>query len=337
MACISMLFSNHKPHASGGLFLLLTYIAAYCITQMVVQTRKEQRILIYTIVITALFLSIFGLFKRFGINPFAFWVYDELKYQPDFLASTYGNYNHMAGFIEMALPFLLVLFLTRTRNVTTIFIMIYLSCILMTAQALTLSRGGWISTLGGLTFMISILYFHRRFKKKKLVLTLLCITLAISILLLASPPVVERAVTITQKDVAGNLEARIKTWEGTVDLIKDHPYTGSGPGTYAMVFPRYQLPGLGVQFQKAHNDYLHFIADIGLLIVPIMGWILFVFFKTGFCNLSHSSRQIRGIALAAMTSVVAILIHSISDFNLHIPANALTFIIIAGMVKKEVR
>ena len=64
-----------------------------------------------------------------------------------------------------------------------------------------------------------------------------------------------------------------------------------------------------------------------------MLWILFVFFRMGFKNLSDPSRQTRGFALAALAAVVAILIHSISDFNLLIPANALLFTVIAGTIR----
>ncbi len=120
-----------------------------------------------------------------------------------------------------------------------------------------------------------------------------------------------------------------------MDLIKDQRFTGTGPGTYATEFPEYQPAGLGYLFRNAHNDYLHFTADMGLVLIPVILWILFVFFRLGLKNVSGQSRQTRGFALAALAAVVAILIHSISDFNLHIPANALLFTVIAGTVKQK--
>ncbi|MCP4022551.1 MAG: O-antigen ligase domain-containing protein [Desulfobacteraceae bacterium] len=330
-----MIVSHHKPHAWQGFLLLLTYIAIYFISQTVTQTRKQRRILVYIILSTTFFLSIFGIFKRFGINPFSFWEYEELTYNLDSLTSTYGNHNHMAGVIEMAFPFLLVLFLTRTRSLNIILMMSYMALIMVAALALTLSRGGWISSMGAHSFLMTVLFFHKQFKNRGLVLLISGVALAISILFLSNTPIVERIATVTQKDITANYISRIKAWEGTLALIKDNPYAGTGPGTYTVVFPKYQPPGLGVLFHNAHNDYLQFTADTGLFILPVIGWIVFIFFKTGFQNLTHPSRQTRGFSLAAMASVLAILIHSTSDFNMHIPANALAFTVIAGMIRQE--
>ena len=142
--------------------------------------------------------------------------------------------------------------------------------------------------------------------------------------------------TLAEKDESASMEVRIKAWTGTMELIKDHPYLGTGPGTYAAVFTKYQPPGHRIMFIQAHNDYLHFTANMGLLIIPVILWILFVFFRMGFKNVADPSRQTRGFALAALAAVVAILIHSISDFNLHIPANAILFTVIAGTVKQKI-
>ncbi|MEX1315409.1 MAG: O-antigen polymerase, partial [Desulfotignum sp.] len=59
--------------------------------------------------------------------------------------------------------------------------------------------------------------------------------------------------------------------------------------------------------------------------VPLMLWLVFLFFRAGFAKLRSPSRQTAGIALGCMAGVVAILIHSYSDGNLQIPANALLF------------
>ncbi len=335
LAGLSTLLSDHKILAWEGFLLLLTYITAYFVTQSTIRTRKQQRILVYVIICTALFLSVFGLFKRFGLNPFGFWEYGELNYSPYWLASTYGNHNHMAGFIEMALPFVLVLFLTRTRSLSAVFILVYLVLMLLTVQGFTLSRGGWISTIGAMFFMMMVLLFQERFKSKKLILILAGSFLVISAFIMASTPIVERIMTLTENDPAANIQGRIKAWCGTMELIKDHPGIGTGPGTYAAVFAEYQPPGLAVLYRNVHNDYLHFTADMGMLIIPVILWILFSFFKTGAHNISSHSRQIWGFSLAALAAVVAILIHSISDFNLHIPSNALLFTVIAGTVKQR--
>nr|WP_319393511.1 O-antigen ligase family protein [uncultured Desulfobacter sp.] len=331
MAGVSMMVSPHRALAWQGYLMLLTYVGVYLLGRSVVRTREQQRLVVYTIIGTALFLSVFGLFKRFGVNPFPFWQYDELRYSPEFVSATYGNHNHLAGFIEMALPFLLVLLLTRTRSVAWLMVIIYLALVLVAVQALTLSRGGWAAMAFSIAFMVMMLLSQKRFYSKKLILVLTGITLVISVFILASSPIVSRVMTVAQKDEAASAESRVTAWKGTVEMIKDYPFFGTGPGTYSAEFPAYQPPGLGVIFKHAHNDYLHFTADMGLWVIPVMIWMLVVFFKAGFKNRESRSRQTSGFALAAMVAVVAILVHSIVDFNLHIPANAFVFCVIVSV------
>ena len=150
--------------------------------------------------------------------------------------------------------------------------------------------------------------------------------------LLASTPVVQRLNTLIENDAADNLEGRIRMWEGTRQMIADNVFTGTGPGTFTEAYPAYQEPGAAVLAVYAHNDYLQFMADCRVLIIPLMAWFLFLFFRAGFANMSNRSRQIRGITLGVMGAVVAILIHSFSDFNLHIPANFVLFTLLASMI-----
>lgn len=48
--------------------------------------------------------------------------------------------------------------------------------------------------------------------------------------------------------------------------------------------------------------------------------------------MQNPSRLVRGITIGAMTGITAILVHSISDFNLHIPANAILFTVLAALI-----
>ncbi len=108
-----------------------------------------------------------------------------------------------------------------------------------------------------------------------------------------------------------------------------------GPGTFVIAYPAYQTPGHPVLSIHAHNDYLQFIADTGIFIFLVLLWGLFFLFKTGFLKLKSQSRQTRGLTLGTMSAVFAIAIHSLSDFNLHIPANIILFTVLAGTLTRQ--
>ena len=328
---LSSIFSLHRYTSIWSLILLLNYLTIYYLVIHTVRTRAQFRQLIYIIIGIAIFLSIFGIFKRFGVNPFPWWEYPELKYSADFLSATYGNHNHLAGYMEMAIPLLLGLFLIGFRG-GKLLLLIFLTFLLLTALILSLSRGGWIGSFTGLVFMAIALVTSLYFRNKRLIAALAGGFLAVALVVLASTPVVERIRTFEQKEEIPNLSARVTVWKGVVEIIQDHPLFGAGPGTFATVFTQYQPPGFASRYFMAHNDYLHFTSELGLPFFAIIVWMIIVLYKNGFQKLKNPSRFVRGITIGAMSGITAILIHSIVDFNLNIPANAILFTVLVALV-----
>jgi O-antigen ligase len=293
-------------------------------------TRSRFRALIYLIIGIAVFLSLFGFLKRFGINPFPWWDYHDLHYSTDFLSSTYGNHNHLAGYLEMAFFLILGLFLTGYKR-ARLGLMIYLTAIILAALVLTLSRGGWGASTCGLVFMALMLLVSRRFSRKKLLLTLIFTLFGILFIVLASTPVVERVLTVMTNQNDASFQSRLTAWKGVARLIVDYPLLGTGPGTFALIFTQYQPPGLGLRFLNAHNDYLQFTAELGWFLPPLLFLIGFALYRYGFKKLKHPSRLVRGTTLGALAGITSILCHSLVDFNLHIPANALLFAVLTAI------
>jgi hypothetical protein len=132
LCLLSSVFSLHRPTSIWSTILLLNYLTIFYLTLHTITTRSQHRHLIYLIIGIATFLSVFGLFKRFGANPFPWWDYPDIRYLADRLSSTFGNSDHLAGYMEMALPLVLGLFLTGFRP-GKLFLLTYLSCLLLTA------------------------------------------------------------------------------------------------------------------------------------------------------------------------------------------------------------
>lgn len=332
---VSSIFSLHKYTSFWSMVLLVNYLIIFYLIIHTVRTRSQLRRLVYLIIGIAVFLSVFGLFKLIGNNPFPWWEYPEIALKTSRLSATYGNPDHLAGYMEMALPLVLGLFVFG-YNRGIISILLYISFLLLAALVLSLSRGSWLGIIIGLVFMALCLLFDRHFKSKRIVIGIICSILALAFIVISSTSVVERIVTLTQKDPETNLSSRILGWKGTIKMIKDHPLIGTGPGTYSTLFTQYQPPGLLNRRYMAHNDYLHFISETGLTLMAIVVWMLIVFYRKGFRRLKNPSRLVRGITLGAMSGTTAILVHSLGDFNLHIPANAILFTVLAAITASPI-
>jgi len=330
VSILSTVFSVHKYTSIWSVILLINYLIIYYLTIHTVRTRSHLRQLTYIIIWIGAFLAIIGLIKLGGSNPFTWWDYADLDYGQR-LTGTYGNPNHLAGYLEMAIPLLLGLFLIGYGRIN-LFFMICLFILLFSAIILSLSRGGWLGLAGGLAFMGFALLTQGRFKRKKLVVSLICGFLIVGLIVLSSTPVVKRIRTLDRGEKIGTLHTRISVWSGILKMIQDYPVLGTGPGTFATVFTQYQPPGQKLRYFNAHSDYLQLTAEAGLSLAVIMGWMIWVFYNRGFKKLNNPSRLVRGVTLGSMSGITAILIHSVSDFNLHIPANAVLFTVLSAIV-----
>jgi O-antigen ligase len=327
----SSVFSLHRTTSFWSMILLLNYLIIFYLTIHTFRTRSQLRKFVYLIIGVASFISIFGLFKYFGSNPFPWWEYNDVGMSSDRLTATFGNPDHLAGYMEMTLPLVLGLFLIGFERGKKFFI-IYLAMLILAALIFSLSRGAWFGSITGLTLMAAYLLFDRHFKRKGLVLGIIGVTLAAAFIVLSTTPVVERILTLTERAPESNLHSRMMVWGGAVRMIENYPVLGTGPGTFAFAYTEFQPPGLSKHYTMAHNDYLHFVSEVGLPLIAIIIWMVIALYRKGFKKLKNPSRLVRGITLGAMSGITAILVHSAGDFNFHIPANAILFTIFAAIV-----
>ena len=123
----------------------------------------------------------------------------------------------------------------------------------------------------------------------------------------------------------------------TMPVIGDYPVFGSGLGTFASVYPAYDPEGGEMRLTHAHNDYLELMIETGilgfLLLAGAVIWILVRCFRVW---KARHNLEVKGLAMGGLVSLVVMLVHSFTDFNLHIPSNALLFAVILALTVKIV-
>jgi O-antigen ligase len=82
----------------------------------------------------------------------------------------------------------------------------------------------------------------------------------------------------------------------------------------------------------AHNDYVQLVVETGFLGVLFTAAFLMLVFRNAFQQVRHTRKDwFSAVSLAAVIGMIALLVHSLTDFNLEIPANAATFAFLAGL------
>src|SRR4030095_11752309 len=124
---------------------------------------------------------------------------------------------------------------------------------------------------------------------------------------------------------------RAHFWSVTVDIIKAHPFLGTGLGAFGVIYTRYDSRNGLYRLEQAHNDYLQIFSDAGIVGAALALIFLVLLFWKALSRARSRDDFRRGVALAALSGCFAVLVHSFFDFTLHTTSHALLFLVMAAL------
>ncbi len=317
-------FSTYTYDTIKSLTLITTYILLFVFVINVYNTTKKLLFLVWTIGLFGSFYAISALLFRYG-NFFGYKIFSNSEH----INLTFVNRNHFAGYLEMIIWLVVGLGIIKKGAWRILFFA--LSLIIAFALFMSLSRGGIISLLSSFAFF-NILYAIRIKKKIIIGYSIAFATLLLIFLFTIDlEPIINRFEKV-QVETMGEI-GRIEYWKSSYALIKDKPWFGSGLGTFSTAVPRFQTQNAKNLFiSHSHNDYLELFSELGIIGFLIVIITFFSFFYSLIQGIFIvKSRKKALIGLAALSSIFSILIHSIFDFNFHIPSNALLFSVLVAI------
>jgi O-antigen ligase len=134
--------------------------------------------------------------------------------------------------------------------------------------------------------------------------------------------------------VSESFEERWKIWVNTFQIFKDFPLFGSGLGTFVQVFPMYRSFHIRGLATHAENDFLQLASEVGIIGAGLLLILFFfLFFKalSGIRLMSHREAG-RYIGISGLVGILALMLHSIVERNIQVPANAFLYTFILAMV-----
>jgi hypothetical protein len=133
-----------------------------------------------------------------------------------------------------------------------------------------------------------------------------------------------------------SLEARTDYWRGAVAIGKDHPWWGTGPGTFGSVYPRYKT-ATTEEAQLVHNNFLEMWCDSGIFAFIAFAALWLIALRDAFRLARQREGDVAAVAISAsLTGWVA---HSLVDFDLYVPGVAVPVFLLLGALQglKELR
>jgi O-antigen ligase len=300
---------------------IVVYLMLFATVAFGMEDRKDIHRLIRLLIIFGFILAIFGIIQKAAWNEKIYWFRTVTNPR----AEPFGpfvNRNHFAGWINFVIPLALGMGLAaRDMNQRVRYLLF--SFVMAAALFFSLSRGGIIAFFAGV-FVFVVFVLKDKVAPKRLIPVFLFITLLVIFLAYVGlSPLMKR---FAQVDIP--TEERILVWKATFGAFLDFPAFGSGLGTYPHVFRAYHPP-TWFFYDFGHNDYLQFLLEAGIAGLAVAAIFFFSIFRVVYGTEWIERDSMLKAGLSASFTTIAV--HSIFDFNLHVPSNALLLAFLLGI------
>lgn len=310
------------------LMLYSTYgLLCFVVAQTLRKTR-DARWIAFTLSVYGTLVAIFAVMQSVSSVRKLYWFL--VPRSGGWVYGPYVNHNHYAGLMEMLAPIPLVFALGRHVRDPIRKLAITAAAIMIATIFLSGSRGGIVAFTVQMAVLAAVVI--KRSKGRGAAWTL-GIVLAIVIGILAwlgGGELTRRMASMgdgTRTELSIQLRRQVN--HDGVQMFAAKPFLGWGAGTFREVYPRFRSFYATVVVDRAHNDYLQLLIETGLAGAAITLWFLALVYRKAAMKLGDWADDINGtLALASLLGCTGILVHSIVDFNLHIPANAALFYVL---------
>jgi len=310
------------------LLRLAAYLLLFFLALQAFRTREHWRGFAWFLLALAFTVSVFGIVQHYTFNGKLYWVrelpYGGIPFGP------YVNRNHFAGLIELLVPTGLAILVLRAVRQDLLPMAALFTLLPIGALFLAASRGG-IASFAVQVLLLGLFIAARRGERTHLTAAAVVLVLAGALVAwLGVGRALERFSKFQTLEVT---EARrVVMIRDSWHIFLDHPWAGTGLGTLPVVYPRYESFYDGKIVNHTHNDYVEVLADTGVIGGLAGLAFLALLVRAGLAHLWSSGDSLDfALHLGALVACAGILVHSLVDFNLHIPSNALLFFLQAAL------
>jgi O-antigen ligase len=320
--------SAYRHDTISGALLYCAYAMLCFLSAQTLLRSSQARIIAVVLALYGFTIAAFALLQGIAPNGKLFWVR-----QPSMGGAIYGpyvNHNHYAGLMEMLVPILLVLSLTRLAGEKERMAAGVAAAIMIGTVFLSGSRGGMLAIFVELAFFAVVLLGQRRNPRIVVGAVVFAVVLVGLLTWLGGKELTSRVSSISTEartELSGG--TRLSIDRDALRMFGNKPVFGWGLGTFPVVYPQYRSFYTNFFVNEAHNDYLQLLAEMGLLGFGAMVWFIIVLYRSAMPKIANWTSDVSGaVTLACTLGFTGILVHSLLDFNLQIPANAALFYVL---------
>ncbi len=324
--------------ARGELMRVVLYAAVFFVVLNNLNRSHSANWVVGAMLAVAAFAAMYGIFQVLTKSS-SVWNYVRWEGYAGRGSGTYICPNHLAGWLELTLPLGLAFLLAGRLSHLARILVGYAVLVILAGLAATESRGAWMATVLALLGFFAVLLGQRGQRVPALLLMLLLAGATVWFVMEAktSSDRVRQVLGLEHLE-----DARLHVWPAAVKIWQANFWWGAGPAHFDHLFRIYRDPHVQARAERAHNDYLNTLADWGVVGAALVAVALALLFWGVFRIWRHVQREgddfrskqsnRAAFVLGAATGLVALLLHGVTDFNFHIPANALAAVTLMALL-----
>jgi len=311
---------------------LLCFLVLQCLRKT-----SQVNLLAYAATIYGFSVAVFAIFQSVSSSGQLYWTVTPSS--GGWIYGPYVNHNHYAGLMEMLIPIPLVAALTHLVHKKQKMLALGAAAIMASTVFLSGSRGGMIAFFVQMTILGVFLIKRKKSRTLALALAGFLVLLIGLAIWLGGSELGNRMISIRSEsstEISGGTRLAIvrDSWK----MWKARPLVGWGLGNFPEVYPQYRSFYTNLFVNQAHNDYVQLAVEMGAIGFALMLWFLATTYYRASTKLGSWASNINGaLTLTAMLGITGILVHSLVDFNLQIPANAALFYVLCTLCAMEPR
>lgn len=323
IATVATGLSPVRSAAIEGWTKLTLYMLLFALMARVLRSPRLRSTLISVYLLVALVVSVAGMRQWiFGAAALATWV-DQTStlVGTTRVYSFLGNPNLLAAYLLPAVVFSAAAIFAWKGWIPKALALLMWG-INSTCLILTFSRGGWIGFVAaGFVFVMLLvhwfsIYLPRFWQIWALPIVLGATTTLLVLAVVAIDPLRDRVASMFSGRNDSSNNFRINVWMAVIEMVKDRPVLGIGPGNDAFnqVYPKYQQAGYTAL--SAYSIALEILVETGFIGLSCFLWILMVTLTQGWVQI----QRLRQVAsrdgfwlMAAIATMIGMLGHGMFD------------------------
>lgn len=246
----------------------------------------------------------------------------------------YGPYTYhgaYAGLMELLAPLALALAFDRWRHPAQRLLFAFAGVVMGATVFLSRSRGGMIAFVCELFLFMVLLATHGRSSRSLWKIAGVAVAAAVLVATLGTSQIAQQIRSLRSPFDPKVNGDRITIARDAVRMFRDRPLAGWGLDVFPVAYPHYRSFATVYFINEAHNDYAQLLVETGAIGFLAMLAFVFLLYRGGLRNMREQDASARMLTLAALTGCAGMLVHSLGDFNFHIPANAALFLVLCAL------